>query len=68
MEARQQAGFGELAHVAPHRLQGDAETFGQRLDAQAADLANLLDQSNLARMELLHCVGNLSEPCELTSG
>ena len=54
MKARQQAGFGELSHIAPYGLQGDAETFCQNLDAQAADLANFFDQADLARMELLH--------------
>jgi hypothetical protein len=29
VKARQQAGFGQQAHVAPHRLQGDAKTLGQ---------------------------------------
>ena len=62
VEAPQQAGLGQQAHVAAHRLQRHAEAFGQRLHAQAAGLAHLLDQLDLARMNLLHGGGNLVEP------
>ena len=52
VKARQQAGVGQQPDVAPHRLQRDAEVLGQRLDRHAAEQAHLLDQLDLARVEL----------------
>jgi hypothetical protein len=54
VKARQHPGFGQQAHVAPHGLQRDAEMFGQCLNRDAAVLAHLFDQSDLAGVKL-HC-------------
>jgi hypothetical protein len=48
VEAGEQAGLGELLHIAPHRLQRHAELLGQRLDRQRPPCADFLDQQGLA--------------------
>ncbi len=51
MEARQQAGFGQDVHVAPHGLQRDVETFGQFLDGGRALGPHHFDQGALSGIE-----------------
>jgi hypothetical protein len=50
VKACQQAGVGQQADVAPHRLQGDAEAFGHCLDRQHAVLAHRGQQIALPRI------------------
>ena len=52
MKARQQAAFGQQAHVATHGLQRDAQMFGQGFNGNAAVLSNLLYQADLSWMKL----------------
>ena len=52
MKARQQAAFGQQAHVATHGLQRDAQVLGQGFNGDATVLSNLLYQADLSWVKL----------------
>ena len=54
VKARQQAGVGQQLHVAPHRLQRDAETLGQGLHRGRALGAHGLQHTGLAGVGVEH--------------